>query len=143
MQEKPTYVYIPPNIGGGDGGTALGGAVSVRNLIETGVAILLTLLLRVLIGRLIPFAIVGWIVIFAGLGLCLACFTGVNGEPLSMFIVNIINYNNRRVFVTLRPPVPRSKKEEPKGFDDGIDQKIMKMFSGKPGSRKKKEEAES
>lgn len=140
MHEKATYVYIPPNIGGADGGTALGGAVSVRNLVETGVAILLTLFLKLLISKIVPFAIVGWIVIIAGLGLCLACFTGVNGEPLSIFIVNIINYNNRRVFVTLRPPVPK-KKEETSAFEEGIDQKIMNIFSKKTSDIKEKEES--
>lgn len=137
MQEKPTFVYIPPNVGGADGSTPIG--ISVRNLIETGIAIILTLVLRVLIGKIIPFAIVGWLVIFMGLGLIIACATGINGEPLSLFIVNVINYNNRRVFVTMRPPVPK-KKEEKEPAEDGIDRKLQNIFTKKAGKKRKKEE---
>jgi len=138
MQERPTYAYIPPNVGGGDGGTFLGGAISIRNAIEAVVVFFISILLKVVIGKVIPFPVVGWIVVFIGIAFAIITVAGVNGEPMSLFLLNVINYRNRRVFVTLRPPVPKKKEEIKDDFGPGIDQKILDIFSLKKIGDKKK-----
>lgn len=127
MQEKPTLIYIPPNVGGSGGGTTIGGVTTVRNIIEAIIVFALSFLIKTVLKIFIPFSFIGWIVIFAGLGFAFVCLMGVNGEPFSIFVLNVISYNNRRVFVTLRPPMP--KKEEKQIAPSKFEQKIRQMVN--------------
>lgn len=109
MNERPTYVYIPPNVTGG--GSFAGGLISIRNAIEGIIVVAFFALIKYIADFLIPFAVVGWIFLFIGIGIGLVCVMGINGEPASIFLLNVINFENRRVFVTLRPPMPEKKKK--------------------------------
>lgn len=104
MNDRSIFAYIPPNIG--DSGGIAGGITSVRKLVEAGVAGLLALGLYALLQMFLPIKVAIYIsavigIIFAGI-----CVFGLGGEPFSVFIANCINYENRRNFVTLRPPIP-------------------------------------
>ena len=119
MEERPVYAYIPPNLSSTGG--ILGGMFNTRQVIEgfigAGIAVVIYLLLCPLIMSPILFYVC------AGLGLLLLALgaLGVNGEPFSVFLFNIANYEQRRIFVTLRPPMPdvtvkkRSADEEQNG----------------------------
>ena len=113
-------------MGGGSKGISLGGITTVRNLIEAFAAFIFSLLVMLLVKTIIPFALVSWIIVFIGLGLAFFCAMGVNGEPMSVFLLNVISYNNRRVFVTLRPPMP--VKEEKPVITSKFEQKLQDMI---------------
>lgn len=115
MENRPVYAYIPPNLN--NNGGILAGMLDTRRVIEgiigAGIAAVIYLFLQ----PIIPGAILFYIC--AGIGiLLLACgLMGVNGEPFSVFLFNIANYEQRRIFVTLRPPMPdvmnkKKKREE-------------------------------
>lgn len=108
MEERPTYVYIPPNISGG--GTVLNGMLSIRNVIEGAIVFACFIVLRIISNALFPWPFIGWILLAIGFIFFVVCAMGVGGEPFSVFILNVINFENRRVFVTLRPPMPEKKK---------------------------------
>jgi len=130
MQEKPTLIYIPPNVGGGAKGINIGGITTVRNIIE-GLAVFVTsIFLMLFVRMIIRAAFISWIIVFVGLVLGLFCLVGVNGEPMSVFFMNVVNYNNRRIFVTLRPPMPKEKEKQV--FGSGLEQKIQALVTKNP-----------
>jgi len=132
MNEKPTLIYIPPNVGGGSKGISIGGITTVRNLLEAFAAFMFSLLVMLIVKTIIPISLLSWIIVFVGLGFAFFCVMGVNGEPMSVLLLNIISYNNRRIFVTLRPPMP-VKEEKPvvtTKFEQKIQDLILKNKKG-------------
>lgn len=108
-----TEGYIPPNLGGG---TVFGGMFKIRNVIEAAIVGLTFYFLGVILQKFIPMIIATAVSLVLGGGFAFVAAIGINGEPLSIFILNIINYSNGRNFVTLRPPqreleIPNKKKE--------------------------------
>jgi len=135
MEERPVYAYIPKNLNLTGG--ILGGPVDTRRAIEAligaGIAVLIYKGLSVYIHS--P----NLLYVCALLGLCLvaAGLVGGNGEPFSVFIFNFLNYERRRFFVTLRPPMPdfeEEKKAASKG--SGTEERLLAAFR-KGRSRKK------
>lgn len=129
MQEKPTLIYIPPNVGGGTKGISIGGVTTVRNLIEASVVFFTSLFLMLLVRLIIHISFISWIIVFVGLVAAFFCVMGVNGEPMSVFFLNVLSYNNRRIFVTLRPPVPKDKGKE--HVPSKLEQKLQGLATGK------------
>lgn len=127
MQEKPTLIYIPPNVGGGAKGINVGGITTVRNLIEAVIVFFLSIFLMLFVKLIINISFISWIIVFAGIVLAFFCVIGVNGEPVSVFFMNVASYNNRRIFVTLRPPMPKEKEKQ--AFGSGLEQKIQNLVT--------------
>lgn len=150
MQEKPTLIYIPPNVGGGAKGISIGGMTTVRNIIEALAVFLSSLLLMLFVRMIIHVSVISWIIVFIGLILAFFCIMGVNGEPMSIFFMNVASYNNRRIFVTLRPPMPKEKEKQV--FGSSFDQKLQGFMTksknpeedsgDKPKKKSKKEKPE-
>lgn len=114
MEDRPVYAYIPPNLSSTGG--LLGGIIDTRRVIEGMIGAGTGAVLYLLIHPLLHSIIVFYVCLGIGLLLLVAGLLGVNGEPFSVFLFNIFNYEQRRIFVTLRPPMPdmmsKAKKEE-------------------------------
>lgn len=130
MEERPTYSYIPKNLNSTGG--LFGGSVDTRRLIEgligAGIAALLYRGLSTFINS------DSLIYVCAGIGMVLfgAGLLGGNGEPLSIFLFNFINYENRRIFVTLRPPMPDFESKKPKK-ESSLEKRLMERLHKKSG----------
>lgn len=114
MKDRPIYSYIPKNINATGG--LFGGSVDTRRLIEGLIGALIAIGLYRLLSPFIHSEMLLYICTILGIALLVAGIAGGNGEPLSIFLMNFINYENRRIFVTLRPPMPsfeKKKKKEP------------------------------
>lgn len=135
MEERPVYSYIPKNLNSTGG--LFGGAVDTRRLIEGVIGIGIAVILYRALSSFINNSAVFYVCAALGLVLFGACLYGGNGEPLSAFLLNFINYENRRIFVTLRPPMPdfesKTKKPERKS-------KLEKLLLGRFSGKKDKEE---
>lgn len=109
-QNRPTVVYIPPNLD--DSGGLLGGQIKTRNLIEAAIAILVIVAFCKLLGIFLP--TIACTVVGAVLGLLalIVCLVGVKGEPLSVFILNVINYRKTASKVLMRMPMPNFANKE-------------------------------
>jgi hypothetical protein len=127
MENRPVYAYIPPNLSSTGG--LLGGMLDTRRVIEgmigAGIAIMFYLLLRPIVGGAILFYICAGI----GLALLVVGLLGVNGEPFSIFLFNIANYEQRRIFVTLRPPMPElNAKKKKQAQEPEEENKLLKLL---------------
>lgn len=114
MKDRPIYSYIPKNINATGG--LFGGSVDTRRLIEGLIGAFIAIGLYRLLSPFIHSEMLLYICAILGIALLVAGIAGGNGEPLSIFLMNFINYENRRIFVTLRPPMPtfeKKKKKEP------------------------------
>lgn len=127
MENRPVYAYIPPNLSSTGG--LLGGMLDTRRVIEgiigAGLAFAIYLMLRPFIGGAILF----YICTGVGLALLIVGLLGVNGEPFSIFLFNIANYEQRRIFVTLRPPMPElNAKKKKHAQEQEEENKLMKLL---------------
>lgn len=128
MDNRPVNAYIPPNLSSTGG--ILGGMLDTRRVIEGmlggGLAFVLYLFIRPLISGMIPF----YICLLLGVVLLAVGLLGVNGEPFSVFLFNIANYEQRRIFVTLRPPMPdmEGKKKKEKSETLERDNKFINLL---------------
>lgn len=132
--------YIPRNLGGG---TFLDGRIQIRNAIEALIVCVIVYLITKILELFLPYLITIAIrLVLWGLlgGICLL---GINGEPVSLYALNIINYSNSRTYVTLRPPqreIPadKKKKKDPKekAFESKKEKKSIKdrIFTKEPKS---------
>lgn len=108
---RRTQGYIPRNLGGG---TIWDGRLKIRNTIEAVIVCFAVYLFTKLLGLFLPYLVVIttrlvlW-VLLGGLTL-----HGAYGEPLSIFLLNMINYSNTRTYVTLRPPLRDLPEDEKK-----------------------------
>ena len=119
MEERPVYSYIPKNLNATGG--LFGGAVDTRRLIEAIVGALIAVLIYRFLNMFFKGDIVFYISATIGVALFAAGMAGGNGEPLSVFLLNFINYERRRIFVTLRPPMPEFDAKKKKKKDDDND----------------------
>lgn len=114
MQDRPVYSYIPKNLDAAGG--LFGGVVDTRRLIEGIIGAFLVFFLYRILGIFIHSENLFYVCLIIGMAIFAACLAGGNGEPLSIFLLNFINYERRRIFVTLRPPMPdfegKSRKKE-------------------------------
>lgn len=110
MENRPIYAYIPKNLNFTGG--LFGGLVDARRLTEGLIGAGFAFLLYEFLSNTLKIKDDSLLYICAILGLVLfiAGLVGGNGEPLSVFIFNFINYENRRIYVTLRPPMPTFDK---------------------------------
>ena len=104
MEERPVYSYIPKNLNYTGG--LFGGTVDTRRLIEGIIGATIAYGLYRLLSSYIKSEMLIYICAVLGVFLFGAALFGGNGEPLSVFLFNFVNYENRRIFVTLRPPMP-------------------------------------
>ena len=124
-----TERYVPPNLGKI---TFLDGRIKIRNAAEAITVGILAFGVNALLSKFLP-AFVSFIVaviIIVLLGL--PALLGVGGEPLSIFILNIINYSNSRTYVTLKPPqreVEGVNIEKPKK-ENKLESFINRFFTG-------------
>lgn len=132
-----TQGYIPPNLGKI---TFMDGRIQLRNAGEAIVGIGLAFLVHVILSKFLPPTISFAISALLGLGLGVPALFGIGGEPLSVFLLNVINYSNGRTYVTLRPPqreieginTPKPKKES------RLESAINSMFIGGESAPKEK-----
>ena len=130
MDERPTYSYIPKNLN--NTGGLFGGAVDTRRLVEAVISAGIIGMLYKFLSIYIHNEALLYICLVLGIFLGGACLIGGNGEPLSVFLFNFINYENRRIFVTLRPPMPdfedaKKEKKEP----SGLEARLMRLLPHK------------
>lgn len=93
QEERDVYV-IPPNFI--EGGTLMGGMIKTRNAVEAGLLGALTALPVMRLGLSLTTRII--ILCLTTLPLVLVALIGINGESLSAFAVQFVNYlRNRRV----------------------------------------------
>ena len=132
MEDRPVYAYIPPNLNSNGG--IMGGMLDTRRVIEgiigAGIAAVIYLFLK----PIVPGTILFYVCLGIGTPLLIAGLLGVNGEPFSVFLFNIANYEQRRIFVTLRPPMPELNKKQKKDEPSEAGNKLMSLL------RKRKEE---
>lgn len=106
---RRTQGYIPRNLGAG---TIWDGRLVVRNAIEALVVVAVVYVISKVMELFLPYLIVVSIRLILWVLLGLITLHGVNGEPLSVFIMNIINYSNSRTYATLKPPQRELPPEE-------------------------------
>ena len=130
MEDRPTNAYIPPNLNSTGG--LLGGMIDTRRLIEAAIGVAFAAFLFVLLKPFVPLIIISYACIAIGVGLGAVCLLGIRGEPFSIFLLNIFNYEHRRIFVTLRPPMPETakKKREDEEDEDIEDNKLVALLRG-------------
>lgn len=109
MSERPVYRYIPPNLS--DTGGVFGGMFKMRNLIEAGVCIAIAVVISKIIGLFAPFIASASIGFVIGLLLALVAVVGVGGEPLSVFILNVITYKKTKGYFPIEMPMPLMEEE--------------------------------
>lgn len=128
MEERPVYSYIPKNLNSTGG--LFGGSVDTRRLIEGIIAITLVVFIYRGLSLFIISDNLLYICGMLGIALFAACMAGGNGEPLSIFLANFINYERRRIFVTLRPPMPDfdEKKKKSKGEDNSLEARLLRRI---------------
>lgn len=118
---RKTVGYIPRNLGGG---TVWDGRLKSRNAIEAVIIITAIGFATKILELFLPYLVfISIRIILCGIFGLLAA-VGINGEPLSVYVLNIINYSNTRTYVTIRPPLREvSVAEEKKSLLD-------RMFTG-------------
>ena len=93
-QEERDVYFIPPNFI--EGGTLMGGMVKTRNAVEAGLLGALTALPVLRLNLSLTARVI--ILCLTTLPLVLVALIGINGESLSSFAVQFVNYlRNRRV----------------------------------------------
>ena len=127
MEDRPVYAYIPPNLSSTGG--LLGGMFNTRQLFEGIIGAGLAAILYLMLKAIIPSIIFLYICLGIGILLFIVGLFGVNGEPFSIFLFNIANYEQRRIFVTLRPPMPDVTKKKHDAADVE-DNKIFMLLRG-------------
>lgn len=103
-RDRPVYAFIPPNLS--QNGGLWGGLIKGRNLIEAAVGCGLLIFIFRILGIFLPFIPV---LIAAAVSIVLmlvVTLMGVQGEPFSVFVLNVINYKKTAGFVGIRPPMP-------------------------------------
>ena len=118
MEDRPVYSFIPKNINATGG--LFGGSIDTRRLIEAVIGAGIAALLYKLLSAVIHAEFLLYVCGILGIALFAAGIAGGNGEPLSIFLFNFVNYENRRIFVTLRPPMPDFKAKKKKPEKDSV-----------------------
>lgn len=128
---RKTVGYIPRNLGGG---TIWDGRLKTRNAIEAIIVVTAIGFMTKILELFLPYLVfISIRVILCGLFGLLAA-TGINGEPLSVYVLNIINYSNTRTYVTLKPPLREAAVvEEKKSLFD-------RLFTGPRRKKNAKED---
>lgn len=129
MENRPVYAYIPPNLSSTGG--LLGGMLDTRKVIEGIIGAGLAAVLYLFLHPLIDSVIVFYVCLGIGILLLIAGLLGVNGEPFSVFLFNIANYEQRRIFVTLRPPMPDVMHPVKKEEMTEADNRLMRLLRKK------------
>lgn len=134
MADRPTQGYIPPNLN--EDGGVFGGMLKMRNLVEAGICGGGAFMLTNLLSKIVPvFSVVIMLVgIVLALIIALIAVMGVRGEPLSIFILNIINYRQTSGYVPIRMPMPMSVEanEKKKGeSQSSFEKKLTRALNGK------------
>lgn len=120
---RKTVGYIPRNLGGG---TVWDGRIKIRNAIEAIVVCVIVYIITKFLSLFLPYLavvsirVICWF-LFGGLAA-----VGVGGEPVSIYLLDIVNYSNTRTYVTLKPPqreIQTDEEEQKKSFID-------KLFTG-------------
>lgn len=140
MEDRPVYSYIPKNLDATGG--LFGGAVDTRRLIEGIIGALIAVILYRILSIFFHSENVLYVCAIIGIALFAACLAGGNGEPLSIFLLNFINYEKRRIFVTLRPPMPDFEGEKKRAASDGgpsLEERIMSRIKSVRTSRKRED----
>lgn len=109
---RRTQGYIPRNLGGG---TVWDGRLQVRNTIEAIIVAVLVYGFTKILELFLPYLVVISIRLILWILLGGITLKGVYGEPLSVYLLNMINYSNSRTYVTLKPPQRSLTEEEKKG----------------------------
>lgn len=126
MEDRPVYAFIPKNVSVTGG--FLAGPVDTRRVIEGLIGAGIGILLYKVLIQYIHSPMLIYVCGIIGVLLMAAGFIGGNGEPLSIFIFNYINYENRRYFVTLRPPMPDFKQKEDKAKEgSSLENRLLAM----------------
>lgn len=129
MEDRYIYQEIPPNIGAS--GNMLGGMINTRRAIEGIVAAVAIFFIYKVVHAVLAFKAVTYTFLLLGVLIAGLFVIGINDEPVSVYLVGVINYERRRVFVTLRPPMPdltaeKEKNNEPSKAGQGL----MKLLRG-------------
>lgn len=121
-----TERYIPPNIGTG---TIFGGMFKLRNVIEAIICIaiiyFISLFTRAFLPRLVELSI--RFILWGVIGI--AALRGIGGEPLSVYLLNFINYSNTRNYASLRPPQKENELTRRKEKKSALEKLIGMMFT--------------
>lgn len=133
MEDRPVYSYIPKNINLTGG--LFGGTVDTRRLIEGLIGVAIAYGLYNLLSGYIDSTILMYVCAILGAALFGAGIMGGNGEPISVFLFNFINYENRRIFVTLRPPMPDFDEGKSKRKEKSIENRIAELMRSKTGRK--------
>lgn len=135
--------YIPRNLGNG---TIWDGKIKIRNLAEAAAVGLIIYLLSKLLQLFLPDLIAIGIRLILWVIFCFIAVVGVNGEPLSVFILNVINYSNTRTYVTLQPPQREGAylgKEKKKGKLEALLDSVMTGGPKEAKPKQSKDEAKA
>ena len=140
MEDRPVYSYIPKNLNATGG--LFGGSVDTRRLIEGFIGIAIAILIYRGLSIFFHNDSVLYVSAIIGIALFAAAMAGGNGEPLSVFLLNFINYENRRIFVTLRPPMPEfdTKKKKGSGNEESFEVRMLRRIKSIRNDRENKEE---
>ena len=125
MEERPVYSYIPKNLSLTGG--AIGGSVDLRRVLEAIIGAFIAVFIYKGLSQFIHSEMLVYVCGFLGVALFFAGLLGGNGEPISIFIFNFINYENRRYFVTLRPPMPDFKAEKKEARKSNFEDRLLSL----------------
>lgn len=112
MEERDNQVYVIPQNYNEAGGT-LGGILTWRNAIETVIVVGIVFLLEFKFLPMNP-KIRFSIMFFTLLPLTVINAVGIFGDPVSVFLLNAIDFMKRRRALTYRP-IKKAKKQKRKG----------------------------
>lgn len=146
MNDRPTNAYIPPNLS--DAGGIMGGMLKMRNLIEAGICIGIAVLVGKLVSIVVPSVITMVVFVVIGAIVALVAVVGVQGEPLSILFLNVINYRRVSGYCQIRMPMPMEveeakakerKEEEMKGGEmSKFDSILINLLNGTKKKSKEK-----
>ena len=128
MDNRPTNAYIPPNLS--ETGGVFGGMLKMRNLVEAGFCLGGIVLIGKIVSLIIPSVITTIVFLVIGIVVGLIAVTGVRGEPLSVFILNVIIYRRVRGYCQLRMPMPMEYEAE-----NNSDEDTAEGYSNKKGGK--------
>lgn len=134
-KNRPTIAYIPPNLT--ESGGALGGIVNRRNLIEFVIFLVFNFFLWFFLSNLISTVLcVTGFLIMALIG-GVPIIKGINGEPISVFILTFFTYRKSNKFLEMQMPMP-----EKVDIEEEIEEKPKhkrKMFKRRNSDEKENE----
>lgn len=128
MGDRPVTGVIPQNVSYSDG--IFSGLITMRKIIEMGAGLIISFFIYLILSMVAPETIAMTIGLALGIILVIVGLFGVNGEPFTTFIYNIINYRNNKGIILIPLPMPFEYQEEnsqTKGEVSKVEELLMRV----------------